>query len=218
MYRCTLCRLDFNSLTGVCPRCEAKYTPGDTPVDLDNVGAQVDSSYVKPVPVDALLAEGRYTFPDMRLVPPELKDSNPKEAVGDTKLPLYLVPSSFISYLALAFLEGMLKYGAFNYRVVGVRSSTYISAIKRHLGQIEAGEWEDPETGVPHLASIGACCGIMLDTKDIGKLVDDRPPAADAGLTRRLVAKVAHLKELFKSHKPKHYTISDVPQPEGDKR
>src|SRR5687767_12813836 len=92
------------------------------------------------------------------------KPTNPKDAVGTTKLPMSLVPESVIAYASLAWLEGKTKYGGVNWREAGVRTSIYIDALKRHCAKYyDGGEWADPKTKVPHLASIIACAGIILD-------------------------------------------------------
>lgn len=136
------------------------------------------------------------------------KLTNPKDAIGSTKLPLHLVPDSLSCFAALAFLEGALKYGQFNWRVAGVRASIYLSAMERHMRKWKAGEDSDPKTGVPHLASILACAAIILDADVCGKLNDDRPPAVPTlPITIDVLGKkVADLKELFKDENPVQYT------------
>jgi hypothetical protein len=138
------------------------------------------------------------------------KPTNPKDAVAVAKLPLHLVPDTVAAYAALAFAEGAAKYGAFNWRVAGVRDSVYRSALQRHLMKYANGEWADGKTGVPHLASIIACAGILLDARLCGKLVDDRPPAAPvSGLIDGLEADVRRIFSLFEDHKPHHHSIAD---------
>ena len=83
-----------------------------------------------------------------------LKDTNPKDAIGVTKIDMGLVPDSAIVAEALAFSEGALKYGRYNWRIAGVRSSVYHAALLRHLSRWWNGEDADPDTGVPHLASV----------------------------------------------------------------
>ena len=141
------------------------------------------------------------------------KATNPKDAIGSTKLPLDLVPDTLLLYAALAFLEGALKYGRYNWRIAGVRMSIYLAAMERHKMKLAAGEWEDPVTKVPHVSSIIACAGIIADAHTCGKLVDDRPPSClrVSTLIDDQVATVAHLKDLFKDHNPHQYTIEDTP-------
>ena len=151
-----------------------------------------------------------------KLVPPTKdvvakKPSNPKEAIGDTKLNLSLVPDTAHMYLASAFTEGALKYGSYNWRAAGVRASTYVAACRRHLAKWWNGEEFDPKTKVHHLANAMACLAIILDAKLVSKLNDDRPPVADInGLIESLEGTVAHLKEMSKGLTPHHYTANDA--------
>lgn len=138
---------------------------------------------------------------------PDSKDTNPKDAIGSTKLSFGLVPDTLSTFAALAFTEGATKYGSYNWRVAGVRASIYRDALERHLKKWWNGEEVDPKTGVSHLASVIACAGIILDAALVGKLTDDRPPKAPMGeLIDSMEAKVAHLKELHKDKNPKHQT------------
>lgn len=141
---------------------------------------------------------------------PASKPTNPKDALAVAKLPLHLVPDTIEAYAALAFAEGASKYGAYNWRVAGVLASVYHSALKRHLASWHNGEEADPVTGVPHLASVIACAGILLDAQLCGKLTDDRPPPADvAGRIRSAEAEVAKIFALFADRAPRHFTIAD---------
>jgi len=141
---------------------------------------------------------------------PDTKATNPKDAIGSTKLGMDVVPDTAKVYMALAFTEGALKYGKFNWRVAGVRASIYKAALERHLAKYWNGEWADPKTGVPHLASVMACAAIIMDANAAGKLTDDRPPAINlASIIDGLEPAVAHLKDLFKDHNPHHHTELD---------
>lgn len=141
----------------------------------------------------------------LELVP--IKDTNPKDKIGSSKLSLSVVPDSLVVYAAMAYTEGDGKYGGYNYRVAGVRASIYVDAAKRHMAKWWNGEDCDPATKVPHLASVIACMGIILDAKLVGKLTDDRPPKADlSALIAESEAVTAHLRELHKDCNPKHYT------------
>lgn len=141
---------------------------------------------------------------------PETKDTNPKDAIGNGKLDMGLVPDTAVAYLAVALTEGALKYGRYNWRVAGVRASIYHAALRRHLAAWWNGEDCDPHTTVPHLASCMACLAILVDANRLDKLTDDRPPRAEAGATVRILAGIVrHLQEEFAEHAPHQYTISD---------
>lgn len=146
------------------------------------------------------------------------KPTNPKDLVGSSKLQLELVPDTIEAELSLAFLEGALKYGRYNWRIAGVRSSVYYAAMKRHQKKWWNGENADKATRVKHLTSVMACCGILLDAELCGKLEDDRPPYApisDLMDSPEMLAQIAHLKELFAGHTPapKQYVLADGPAP-----
>jgi len=141
----------------------------------------------------------------------DTKDTNPKDRIGSSKLPLDLIPATASIEEALAFLEGAEKYGAFNYRAVGVRASIYVAAAMRHIQKWVNGEERDEKTGVHHLGSARACLGILLDAQSMDKLTDDRPPASPefSRMVDEAQERVEHIKELFKDKDPKHYTIDD---------
>ncbi len=139
-----------------------------------------------------------------------VKATNPKDRIASNKLPLDLVPDTLSAFAALAFVEGAAKYGAYNWRVAGVRASVYRSALDRHLKSWWNGEDTDPLTGVPHLASIIACAGILLDAGLAAKLTDDRPPKVALGdVMRGLEAEVARIRTLFADHEPTHWTAEN---------
>ena len=146
----------------------------------------------------------------------DTKPTNPKDMAATSRLPMHLVPSTVEVLAALAFAEGAAKYGAFNWRVAGVSFQVYLGAIKRHLAKLQNGEWADPKTRVPHLASIIACCGILGDAKLCGKLNDDRPPAAPmSAAIDAMEADVAHIFAMFADRNPKQWTIENsAPAPE----
>lgn len=104
--------------------------------------------------------------------------TNPKQAYGDLKLALHLVPVALECSAARALKEGARKYGAFNWRKDKVEALTYVGAIKRHLAAWVDGEEIDPESaeGKHHLDGVAASLAILLDAKDGGFLIDNRPP------------------------------------------
>jgi len=142
----------------------------------------------------------------------DTKDTNPKDAAGSARIDLSLVSDLAIAEEALAMEEGATKYGAYNYRIAGVKSRVYVAAMRRHLAKWLNGEDRDPKTGVHHLGSVRACAGILLDAEALGKLVDDRPPSNRrmSQLLDAFEARVRKVREVFKDFSPKHYTIRDT--------
>jgi hypothetical protein len=104
------------------------------------------------------------------------KPTNPKDAIGSLKVTPHHVPQHIEFKLSLAMLEGAIKYGSYNYRVAGVRSSIYYDALKRHMAAWWEGQEIDPDSGLPHLWKALACIAIIEDAKTNGLLTDDRPP------------------------------------------
>lgn len=147
----------------------------------------------------------------------DTKPTNPKDVIGMGKAPVGLVPDTIVLCAVEAFLEGALKYGRYNWRIAGVRASIYNDAMERHRMKFWNGQNADVKTKVHHLKSVIACAGIMLDALQHGKLIDDRPPCEDpdayAEWIDGLSDRVAELKELFKDHDPKQFTIADTPRP-----
>jgi hypothetical protein len=142
-----------------------------------------------------------------------LKETNPKDAIGSSKLPLNLVPDSLLIYASTAFAEGGSKYSPYNWRIAGVRASVYKAAHDRHMSKWWNGEDCDQATGVKHLASAIACLGIILDAELLGKLNDDRPPYAPiATLMEECEKVVKHVREMHKDCVLKEYRLADYPK------
>lgn len=143
--------------------------------------------------------------------PVDSKDTNPKDAIGVRKLPIGLVPSTGINLAAVAFLEGAMKYGRYNWRVAGVKTSIYYDAAMRHMEKYWNGEECDWETEVPHLASALACIMIIVDAKACHKLADDRPPFADVNAQiRDLEGTANQVRNRFADLTPHQWTIEDA--------
>lgn len=141
-----------------------------------------------------------------------VKDTNPKDAVAQTKVPLMLLSGVAKVAWCVAQFCGAAKYGAWNWRGTEVVLSVYLSAMERHIEGLKAGEWHDPEDGTTHLGNIMACAAIILDAKACGKLIDDRPPA-NAEYRQALAEAVEQMKvikEKYAHMKPHHYTIADT--------
>ncbi len=140
------------------------------------------------------------------------KPTNPKDAIGVSKLPLNLVSPFVKAYQAISHYLGNVKYGAWNWRGAGARASIYVAALHRHVDAWWEGEEYDPADGTPHLANALACIGILIDAKHAGKLEDDRPPsnaAALAELRAELEAIMQRIQAQHGDKQPYHYTIKD---------
>jgi len=117
-----------------------------------------------------------------------MSDANPKQAFGDKKIPLHLVPPAAAAYIAVGMREGATKYGAWNYRDTHIEMMTYLGAMKRHLDALLEGEWIDDDdmfmpdgTPIldlpkkPHLAGLMASAAILADQYEMGTVIDNRP-------------------------------------------
>jgi hypothetical protein len=106
------------------------------------------------------------------------KDSNPKEAFGSRKAGLSTVSTQVKYEIGLAMLEGALKYGRHNYRIAGVRASTYYDACGRHMDAWWEGEDIDPHSGAElhHITKAIAGLTVLRDSMLAGNWTDDRPP------------------------------------------
>lgn len=147
-----------------------------------------------------------------------LKLTNPKEIVAVGKLPLWLCSTVAKAQWALCQYAGLIKYGAWNWRAAGVRASTYISAMERHLEKWKGGQEFDYDDGTHHLGNIMACAAILLDAQAAGKLNDDRPPATvdiDA-VFDKLNLQLEVLREKYKDRNPRHFNIDDTAEIKND--
>lgn len=130
-----------------------------------------------------------------------VKASNPKDAVGTKKVPFSTVPAPFVAEVGLAMLEGALKYGRHNYRVIGVRTSVYYDAALRHLNAFWEGQDIDPDSGLPHIIKAAACLAVLRDSQLMGNVVDDRPPSHKEDWQTKLNEKAANLIDKYPNPK-----------------
>lgn len=139
------------------------------------------------------------------------KDGNPKDAIGGTKVPLGLCSPIAKAKWAVAQFVGLTKYGAWNWRITGVRSSIYTDAMQRHIDAYCSGEEVDPVDKTPHLGHIMACAAILIDAKAAGKLTDDRPPSVCIReVYAETEAQMKLARENYKDMNPRHMTIADT--------
>lgn len=141
---------------------------------------------------------------NLTVTPPPPHDStNPKDRLGAKKPRLSLIPPSGLVYAALAMQYGAEEkeiknpdgtitygYGAYNWRQKKVQSMIYLEACMRHLLSWLDGEESAEDSGVPHLGHAIACLLILIDAKETGNMVDNRPsPGAMAALIEKWTKK-----------------------------
>lgn len=108
-------------------------------------------------------------------------DPNPKQAYGDAKVKLQLVPPSAAIAIANGLEEGAKKYGPWNWRDQPVEVMTYFGATKRHMDAWLEGEWLDPDgNGKTHLDGAIASLAILIDALTMGDFIDNRPGKKNA--------------------------------------
>ena len=109
-----------------------------------------------------------------------LSNCNPKDLVGVKKSSIHLVPPGFEIHVADAMKDGARKYGPYNWRRKSVVFSVYYDALMRHMKAYFDGEEVASDSLVDHLSHAAACLAIILDAKDCGRLVDDRPTKGES--------------------------------------
>lgn len=136
----------------------------------------------------------------------KVKDSNPKDTIGIQKTPFSTLSEPVIAEIGVAMLEGALKYGRHNYREIGVRTSVYYDAARRHLAAFWEGEDIDPDSGMPHIIKAMATLMVLRDAQIRDKVYDDRP-VGTSGFIQALNQKTRQLLEMFPE--PKEPFISN---------
>lgn len=86
-----------------------------------------------------------------------------KDAIGDpSKLPLDLVPRSYIEAAARALDHGARKYSRHNWRR-GIAYSEVYAALLRHLTAWNDGQDLDEDSGLNHLDHAAACLAFLTE-------------------------------------------------------
>ena len=138
----------------------------------------------------------------------EVKDTNPKDAIGISKAPMSTVSAAVLMEVGVAMLEGASKYGRHNYRAAGVRASVYYDALMRHAMAWWEGEDLDPDSGMSHITKAIATLVVLRDAMIQDKFTDDRPPRS-APFLPALNDTAAALLVKHAGKYPRHYTIED---------
>jgi len=140
------------------------------------------------------------------------KDTNPKDAIGITKVPFSTVSGQVIAEMGLGMLEGAIKYRRHNYRIAGVRSSVYYDAALRHLTAWWEGQDIDPDSdcGLNHISKAMTSLMVLRDAMLQDKLNDDRPPPVkNQNWINEYNKQAKEMLDKAKEHKPP-YTKNDV--------
>lgn len=141
----------------------------------------------------------------------ETKATNPKDLVGSTKIPMYLWPNTATIYGCLALFDGAGKYGRSNYRVLGVKSSVYYSALRRHLDSWFEGEDCASDSGLPHLAHALADLAILVEATEMGILIDDRMyPGAFNEMLKKYEPMVQKIIDRHANKQVVHYDLRSI--------
>lgn len=119
------------------------------------------------------------------------KATNPKDAIGATKVSISKIPSAGQIETSLALSYGAVMYDPYNWREEGkkVGYMTYIDALLRHIYRFIDGEDLDPDSLVHHLGHIPAGAQVLFDAIKSGNAIDDRPPKGTASQYMDEVAK-----------------------------
>jgi len=129
------------------------------------------------------------------------KDTNPKDAVAGSKPRWFsYLPIRVLTGIGLAMYEGARKYGAYNWRVAGVRGSVYVdAAVCGHLQRWWEGEDIDEDSGLHHIDKAIASLMVLRDSIYEGNWTDDRPPAAK-NLASNTAEATIRWREIQKTH------------------
>jgi len=109
-------------------------------------------------------------------------DANPKQAYGDAKVKLQLVPPAAMIAIARGLEDGAKKYGAWNWRDHKVEIMTYYGAVMRHMAAWLEGEEYDPDGGgKKHIDGALASLAIIIDAMECDSYIDNRPHMGNMG-------------------------------------
>lgn len=110
-------------------------------------------------------------------VKPEQKTSEGGLKHDQDKVRLELISSEALFQLGKVLTFGARKYSPHNWRK-GISYSRILGAIMRHVVAYNAGETNDPETGLSHIAHAFTECMFLLEFEKTHPELDDRYVAA----------------------------------------
>ena len=132
----------------------------------------------------------------------EKKETNPKDRIGIRKVPMSGLPAPVLMECGLVKLHGDLKYGAYNWRHAGVRSSVYFDAVHRHLNAWWEGEDIDPDSGEHHIAHAITGLAVLRDSQMFGNCTDDRPKSHKPGWIQEMNERASAMMDKSNNNKP----------------
>lgn len=114
--------------------------------------------------------------------------ANPKDAAAtrDQKPQLHLLEYAADCEIAQALANGAFKYGRKNFHTIPILANVYGGAIRRHVGQWLDGEDFDKDSGLSHLAHIGANIHVVFAAMSKGMFTDDRGPEERSEVQQRM--------------------------------
>lgn len=139
----------------------------------------------------------------------EIKDTNPKDAVGTKKVPFSTISWQVMGEVGLGMLEGSRKYGRHNYRRAGVRASVYVDANFRHMAEWWEGEDIDPDSGLSHVTKAIAGLMVLRDSMMMDNWVDDRPPKVKSGWVKELNKKTSDIIDKYPNAKEPYTELKE---------
>ena len=110
------------------------------------------------------------------------KIENPKHDSGIKKVPFHYAPCGVLMEIGLGMMEGGRKYGAHNYRAIGIKFSDYYDAAQRHLMAWWEGEDLDPDSKMHHITKLITDLIVLRDSMLMDNCEDDRPIKYPNGL------------------------------------
>lgn len=136
-------------------------------------------------------------------LPMTTKDTNPKDGIGALKPSYSAVPVPVLYELGAALAEGARKYGGYNWRVAGVRTSVYIDATRRHIDAFQEGQDIDPDSKLHHITKAMASLVVLRDAQIQGMVQnDDRPPSTQHDFMGEMNAHMGVIREMYPNPKP----------------
>lgn len=137
---------------------------------------QVVTADPAPPPSPAAPPPGLYPTRDPAR-PEDVATAGVKFDAGKPRLDL--LPARPLLDIARVLTFGAAKYDDHNWRR-GMRWGRVYASLVRHLLAWHAGEDNDPETGLPHLAHAGCCVLFLLEYAHANPELDDRYRAPEA--------------------------------------